>query len=166
MPCTVRALRDGELRLYVDIVNASVAGLAASHYSAEAIRGWLVPTTEQTLADLAANPDHEIRLIAELDGRPAGIGALVLERSELLACYVLPAAARRGVGTALVAEIEARARASGLDHLRLSASLNAEPFYAALGYEVRERSDVVLPNGHRLAAVWMRKRLTPIAPPP
>ena len=159
MACVVRALRDDELRSYIEIVNNSIMGLAASHYAAEVIQNWLVPITDQTLTDLTMNEDHEIRLVAELRGQLAGIGALVVERSELRACYVLPSVARQGVGRALVNEIEAVARANGLEHLELAASLNAEPFYAALGYCVRERSDVALRNGFRMDAVWMRKKL-------
>jgi len=84
---------------------------------------------------------------------------LILERSELRACYVSPHAARRGCGSALVREIERLARENGLMRLELAASINAEPFYLALKYEVRERSEVVLGNGHRMAAVWMEKNL-------
>lgn len=51
------------------------------------------------------------------------------------------------------------AREQGIAHLDLAASLNAQAFYRALGYLVRERSDVRPRNGHRLPCVWMRKRL-------
>jgi GNAT superfamily N-acetyltransferase len=69
------------------------------------------------------------------------------------------AAAQRGCGSALVREIERLAKEHGLSRLELAGSLNAEPFYASLGYEVKERSDVALPNGHRLPCVWMEKAL-------
>jgi hypothetical protein len=39
--------------------------------------------------------------------------------------------------------------------------VNAEPFYAALGYEAGERGDHILRSGLRMAAVKMRKVLTP-----
>ena len=118
-----------------------------------------MPITDDNLRDLQTNVDQEIRLIAELEGQPVGIGALVVEHSELRACYVHPDAARHGVGTAIVHEIERLAKEHGLSQLQLAGSLNAEAFYVALGYSVRERSDVVLGNGHRMAAVWMEKRL-------
>jgi putative acetyltransferase len=159
MPITVRPLRPDEGRMYLEIVNSAIRGLAVSHYSPDAIEGWVVPVTDQTIRDLMLNRDHEIRLVADLDGQPVAIGALVLERSELRACYVSPDAARRGCGSALVREIERLARANGLTRLDVAASINAEPFYAAHGYEVRERSEVVLGNGHRLAAVWMGRTL-------
>jgi putative acetyltransferase len=156
---TVRPLQPDEGRIYLEIVNCAIRGLAVDHYSDEAIEGWIVPVNDETLRDLMRNDDHEIRLIAELDGEPVAIGALVLERSELRACYVSPNAARKGCGSALVREIERLARVNGLTRLELAGSLNAEPFYVALGYRVRERSHVMLPNGHRMAAVWMEKDL-------
>jgi putative acetyltransferase len=159
MPIRVRPLRNDEARLYLQIVNSAIRGLAVNHYAPDVIEGWVVPVTEETLADLIANADHEIRLVAEVDNAPAGIGALVLDRSELRACYVSPHAARRGCGSALVREIERLARDNGLTRLDLAASINAELFYAAHGYQVRERSDVVLRNGHRMPAVWMTKAL-------
>lgn len=159
MSAVVRPLRAGELRTYLEIVARAIRGLATSHYSADAIEGWVPTITEESLRDVEANPDNEIRLIAEVDGAPAGIGALVLERFERRACYVVPEVARRGVGSAIVREIERIAVEHGLGHLELAASLNAEAFYASLGYHVRERSQVVLRNGHALACVWMEKDL-------
>ena len=51
------------------------------------------------------------------------------------------------------------ARTRGLTRLDVASSLNAEPFYARLGYQARHRRDIVLRNGHRLAAVLMDKSL-------
>ena len=83
----------------------------------------------------------------------------MLAESELRAVYVLPESARRGCGSALVREIERIARDNGLDRLTLHASLNAERFYADLGYGVLERTEVALPNAHRIAVVRMGKDL-------
>ena len=163
MAIVVRPLRAGELRLYLEIVNDAVRGLATGHYDAAAIAGWIVPLTGSVLADLGRNADREIRLLAELDGRPAGIGALVVERGELLACYVRPDAARRGCGSAIVRALEAIAREHGLSRLSLAASLNAEPFYTQMGYTAIERSHITLPNGHLLAAVHMTRELEPLS---
>lgn len=159
MPVTVRPLRDDELRLYLDIHERSIRGLAGSHYSQDAIEGWVVPPTDENIHRLTLNAEREIRLIAELDGRPVGIGALVLEESELRAVYVSPEGARRGCGSALVREIERIARSNKVARLTLDASLNAEQFYAGLGYNVVERTEVTLPNGHTMAAVRMEKVL-------
>jgi putative acetyltransferase len=160
MEIVVRPLRLGEERVYLEIVSRAISGLAAGCYPPDAIEGWLPRITEETLHELRLNTDGELRLLAEIDGRPVGIGALVPERSELRACYVIPEAARRGCGSAIVLEIERIARDRGLTRLELAGSLNAEPFYLSQGYRVRQRSDVVLRNGHRLACVWMEKELS------
>jgi putative acetyltransferase len=156
---TVRPLRADEGRIYLEIVNSAIQGLACSHYSPEVLAQWTVPINADTLRDLMLNTDGEIRLVAELDGTPAGVGALVVERSELRACYVHPSAARRGCGSALVRKIERLASEHGLSHLELAASLNAEAFYAAQGYAVRTRSDVRLRTGFVMQAVRMEKAL-------
>ena len=155
----VRLLRPHEVRAYLDIVARAVRGLAATHYPPETVEAWAPTLDDSTLHDVEANTDGEIRLIAELNGVPAGIGALVVEGSELRACYVVPEAARCGCGSAIVREVERIARAQGLTRLELAASLNSEPFYTSLGYRVRERSAVTLRNGHQLACVWMEKQL-------
>ena len=159
MPVAVRPLGSDEGRLFLEIHGASIRGLAAGHYPPEVIEAWQVRATDAAVRDFLENRDREIRLVAELDGEPVGIGALVLGTSELRACYVAPQAARRGCGSALVREMERLARENGLTRLELVASINAEPFYAALGYEVRERGEHVLRSGQRMAAVTMAKSL-------
>jgi putative acetyltransferase len=159
MDIVIRPLRDDEARIYLEIVNRAIRGLAVTHYAAEHLDGWAVSIDDATLADFARNDDGEIRLLAVGDGVPSGIGALVLATGELRACYVAPRAARNGVGTAIVREIERLARENGLTRLALSASLNAEPFYGRLGYHLINRSEITLRNGHRMPAVQMEKGL-------
>jgi putative acetyltransferase len=155
-------MRDDEARTFLEIHGRSVRGLAAEHYSAEVMAAWAGPAavTDEGVRHFLKNPDNEIRLIAELDGVPAGLGALVVANAELRACYVVPDAARRGVGSALVKEMERIAQDRGLTHLELHSSANAEPFYAALGYEAGERGEHVLRSGLRMEAVKMRKSLS------
>jgi putative acetyltransferase len=152
-------MRPGEGRTFWDIHTRAVRGLAAPYYSPEIIDGWAFRVTDEGIRRFLRNPDHEIRLIAELNGVPVGLGALVISELELRACYVVPEAARQGVGSALVREIERLARDHGLTELNLQSSINAEPFYIALGYAVVERGEHVLRSGHRMAAVRMRKGL-------
>jgi putative acetyltransferase len=161
MPVVVRPMRDDESRSFLDIQREAVRGLAADDYSPSVIEAWApLPVTDTAIAFFRVNHEDEIRLVAELDGELAGIGALVIADSELRACYVRPAAARRGVGSALVAEIERIARHHRLTHLQLHSSVTAEPFYRALGYLVQDRAEHVLASGERMAAVKMRKSLT------
>jgi len=129
-------------------------------YPPEVIEDWApVPITDAAVESILANPENEIRLVAEVDGEIAGMGALVIETRELRACYVVPGVARKGVGSAIVREIERIAREYGLRSLDLIASLTSEPFYSALGYEVLERGEHVLQSGRRMVCVEMEKVL-------
>jgi len=84
---TVRPLHPNEGLIFLQIHGRSIRGLAAGHYPEEVIDAWAVPLTEESRRGFLNNPDDEIRLIAELDGEPVGLGALVVDNSELRACY-------------------------------------------------------------------------------
>jgi putative acetyltransferase len=160
MPVIVRPMQAADARRFLEIHHEAVRGLAANHYPSDVIEAWAAPITDERLQRFVQNRDTEIRLIAERDGEPVGIGALVVSNSELRACYVLPSAARRGVGTAMVAEIERLAREHGLRELHLESSVNAEPFYVALAYRVETRGEHRIAPGVTMAAVTMCKELS------
>jgi putative acetyltransferase len=142
------------------LITPPVRGLAAKDYAPDVIDAWApLPILDQHVEKVRSNPEGESRLIAELDGRAVGIGCLIAEREDFRACYVTPEASRRGVGSAIVRAIEWAARERGAARLDVDSSITAEPFYAALGYEARERGERILANGRRMACVKMRKRL-------
>ena len=155
----IRPASHHDSREFLDIHHRSVHGLAVRHYTPDIIKAWAPPVSDDDVRNFERNDDGEIRLIAELDGVAVGIGALVVVDAELRACYVSPEAARQGVGSAIVSEIERIAKTHGLTQLTVQASINAEPFYEALGYEVIERGEHVLRGGQAMAAVKMTKKL-------
>lgn len=118
-----------------------------------------LPITQEHVARVLANPDGEIRFAAVAGEQMLGIGALVLDRCELRACYVAPNVARNGVGAKIVGEIEKTARDSSLDWLWLDSSLTAEPFYLQLGYVAAERRIHILGSGYPMTCIKMRKDL-------
>lgn len=148
-----------EGRTFLEMHSRSVRGHGAQCYSPEVLDAWAAKFDSAAVDEFLRNPDSEIRLIAEIDGTPAGIGAIVVSKSELRACYVVPEAARRGVGTAIVREIERIARQHALAELELLASVNALPFYETLGYRPEGQIQHILATGIRMAAIRMRKRL-------
>lgn len=86
-----------------------------------------------------ADPAREA-LVAERDGDVVGFGVAALSAGRVVAVYVDPEHHREGVGTALLRALEDGLRAAGTGTARLTASVNAVPFYEARGYEVRERT--------------------------
>ena len=155
----VRLVTPDDTRVFLDVQRRSVRGLAGEYYGRDVIDAWAAPVNEDEVREFERNTDGELRLIAEIDGAAVGIGALVAADGELRACYVVPEAARTGVGSAIVREIERIAKSLQVTQLILQASTNAERFYDTLGYRVIGRGEHVLPNGQRMAAVRMSKDL-------
>lgn len=60
MGVSIRLLRPHELCMYLDVVTRAIRGLAASHYSPEAIDGWLPRITDQSLQELTLNAEGEM----------------------------------------------------------------------------------------------------------
>jgi putative acetyltransferase len=137
-----------------------VRGIAAKDYALDVIEAWApLPLTSRLIAGVRTNPDSEYRLIAEIDGRIVGIAALVAGNNELRACYVAPEASGKGVGSALIREIERAALKQGVAFLEADSSLTAAPFYAGRGYQILGYGEHVLPNGQIMTCVKMRKDL-------
>jgi len=162
MPIEIRPMRNEDARAFLEVHRAAVHGTAAKDYPRAVIEDRAcLPITDEHIEGVRANRDREIRLLAEIDGEIVGLGAIVLATSELRACYVAPGAARKGVGSALVRQLERIAREHGVERLELDASLTSERFYVSLGYQVRERGEHVLRSGRRMACVRMAKCLSP-----
>jgi GNAT superfamily N-acetyltransferase len=156
----IREMRSKDAQAFLEVHHAAVRGIAVKDYPLAVIEAWApMPVTEDAIKLVLANSDKEFRLIAEIAGRIVGMGAAVFDKVELQACYVAPDAGRKGVGSALVKEIERAARERGAPRLELDSSVTAEFFYRTLGYEAVERGDHVLSNGQRMACVRMRKQL-------
>jgi GNAT superfamily N-acetyltransferase len=102
-------------------------------------------TPEQIAAQLVACAPVETAFLAEVDGRVVGMVCLRLlttvcdptPYAELTELFVEASARRLGVGRALVAHVEAQARARGAAELVLMTAwrnTDAHAFYHALGY--------------------------------
>lgn len=70
-----------------------------------------------------------------------------------------PGYTRRGIGRALYEACETQARRAGIERFECYASLNAEGFYVALGFERIETIDLELAGGKTLPAVWMTRSI-------
>jgi putative acetyltransferase len=153
-------MRPEDARAFLEVHHAAVRRLAADSYPLDVIEAWApLPITEEHVRFVRSNADREFRLVAELNREIIGIGCLLAQTYELRACYVSPTATRRGVGSAILREIERVAYDRGATRLGADSSLNAEPFYRSNGYGVRGRSEHILSNGVRMACIRMQKDL-------
>ncbi|SNY45606.1 GNAT family N-acetyltransferase [Paractinoplanes atraurantiacus] len=103
-------------------------------------------------------------LVVELDGHLAGMGGYrpgTDGTAEVLRVRVHPATRRRGIGRALMGELERRAARAGLTSLHLDTATNQPPamaFYRALGYREAGREHQA---GWTWTLVYYVKELAP-----
>ena len=88
------------------------------------------------------------------------IAVIVPTLNELRALYVDAQVAHRGVGSAILVELEALAVSAGCSELQMHASVNAEGFYRRYGYVSRERGVHKLVGGLEMPSVRMSKSLS------
>jgi putative acetyltransferase len=141
---------------------AAVHETASSSYAPAILDEWSGANIDQRIENWTTRPNAsaEITVVAELDGQIVGFGGLIPETRELCAVYVSPNLARRGIGTALMKEIEKIAESKGVLDLWLDSSLNAEKFYLAHGFERVSAGEHTLRSGMKMACIKMTKRLT------
>ena len=102
---------------------------------------------------------RELFRVAQDDSGVIGFGSIVPAALELRSLYVYAAAGQRGVGAALLAELEALAGTQGCAELNLEASLNSQGFYRRHGYLVIASATHTLADGSPLACIRMRKQI-------
>jgi GNAT superfamily N-acetyltransferase len=93
---------------------------------------WLANKTPETVAAWFASPTNHA-IVAERDGQLMGL-ALLTQAGKLALCYVEPGALRIGVGRALLAAVEAQARAWNIRKLALHSPASCATFYERHGY--------------------------------
>jgi GNAT superfamily N-acetyltransferase len=80
-----------------------------------------------------------------------------VDPARIRAFFVRPAWARRGLGRQIFERCRDAAAQAGFHELELLATLPGEPLYAALGFTVRERVPVRLPDGVELPCSRMSR---------
>src|SRR5277367_4747489 len=78
-----------------------------------------------------------------------------VDAAKVRAIFVHPAFARRGLGSLILATVEAAARAAGFTRYEMGSTLTGVPLYRRKGYVEVERIAVPLPNGEALPVVRM-----------
>ncbi len=144
------------MRVHVDAVTSIQTPL----YTAQEIQSWATPKQPESYEESIRNKEF---FVVEEGEAIVAFGVLNQNTSEVEAVYVAPSAGRRGIGLKVLETLEERARALGLEELRLNASLNAVPFYKSAGYLGHEESKYRLSTGVEIACVPMRKEIAPDA---
>lgn len=176
----LRVAHEGDVPALEALVEQSVRGLLARHYSPaqlEAAIGPVFGVDRQLIRD-------GTYYVVEYDGQPVACGGWsrrqavyggdrgrmgndaelnpMTDAARVRAFFVHPDWERRGIGRRLLAESEAAIRLAGFQKIELVATLAGEPLYAKNGYGVVERYEAPMPGGLTLAVVRMAKTLAAI----
>lgn len=113
-------------------VHVAAIGAVDGPYDDEQVLAWAsYPTPDRYPVEDAGSP----LFVAEADDEVVGFAELDPTEATVDKVYVHPDHAGRGVGRALLERVESAATERGLEELSVVASLNAVPFYEAVGYE-------------------------------
>ena len=138
---------------------ASIRAHCAGRYTPAQIEAWAGPKRPEWYTRAMAA--GEVMFVAESVGRIVGFAAL--DGGEVKAVYVAPGWTGRGVGSTLLAAVEADAVAGNVFEVHLESSLNAVDFYLARGYG-RVRDSIHRMGDVEIPCVTMRKGLSPQHP--
>ena len=122
------------------------------HYCAEAVRFFKDYHNEQAIR---RDAEEGCTIVLGRAGRILGAGTLVGD--EIRSVFVDPAFQRHGLGRLIMRHLEVWAAASGIDSIRLDASLPSKAFYDRLGYATVEAAFLEVENGRRLDFFRMQK---------
>ena len=154
----IRAAALGDRAAIWKLHTASIRQLCAKHYAADQVERWAGFLTPEHYTAVITDPRRQV-VVAEMAGKIVGFGQFHPDAAEVEAVYVDPEHAGVGVGSALMRHFEDRARQSSLPSLRLTATLNAVPFYRRQGFLVTGQGEHQHPSGIVLRFVTMAKTL-------
>ncbi len=139
----IRPYRPEDAEAIAALTLAAIRTGALRAYSPLQVEAWAARYSVQRLLDAAAKGD--VILVAP-DADDRAVAYTVLEAGghiDMLFCH--PDHTRRGLGLALLGEVELAARAQGADRLFTEASELARPVIARAGYDLCHRRDFAIP---------------------
>lgn len=134
---------------------------ARDHYTDEQLVQLAPPDPDaDAIPDAEFSDESRRPIVVERDGMIVGWGSVHLDANVLAATFVDPEYSGRGIGRAIVEELESIARREGIQRLVVPASLNAVGFYQALGFEKRGVRDAGGPETSEIPSVKLTKKLS------
>jgi putative acetyltransferase len=118
-----------------DVFIRSVKEVGSSYYSPELTADWIAEFSEAETEKIITSDEYYV-LVACLEGVVVGVGTICIPDSRIEHCYVSGAGARKGIGSKMLAVLEAKAIALGMTRVELESSDGAQNFYEKNGYRL------------------------------
>ena len=160
---SVRAARFEDVAAILRLIEDAIEHGCSEHYEGAQRRAIYLSYASQLFVD-AVGPFE--MLVAEIGGQLAAAAQVDLRDGALRALFVDAALQGHGLGRALLAAVERRARAAGCAQLRGAMSLNAVAFYARAGFRPCVGQASLVSAGVRVPVMWMEKALRGRGPVP
>ncbi|MCG6859323.1 MAG: GNAT family N-acetyltransferase [Salaquimonas sp.] len=162
----IRVALPADAESVTELLAASCPVLMAGAYDEAALKVALPAMTRAKSELLSSGTFY----VAEADdGELAGCGGWTRERpgtgetnprlAHIRHFATQPKWIGRGVGQALCNRCEEDARAAGISRFECHASLNAQGFYQALGFDTLRRFELAMGNGSSLPSILMQREL-------
>lgn len=131
MELKIRKACSGDAKAISQVIVAAVRESNAQDYPASVIESVVAHFTPERVVELL---EQRLVFVAVLDDEIVGTGAL--DGHAVRSLFVAPQQQRKGIGQALMGQIEKAALQRSVEALLVPASLTAESFYTRLGYRV------------------------------
>jgi len=154
-----KATIDDALTIFA-IRREAIRARCRDHYPWQDLEIWTSGEMSETFARRVADKFY----VAITPEQIVGTGMIDLATGKIDAVFVEPEYMGHGVGRAMMAYLEGLAISGGLQDIHLDATLNAAPFYRAMGFEGNDTAVYESSLGVSLACVPMIKRLGVVPP--
>lgn len=152
-----RLYQPGDLPGLIELYRETVHAVGAAHYTRQELTAWA--PDDLCPEDWAPRLTRNTGLVAEDEGALLGFAELSPDGAvDML--YVHKDHQGRGIASALLAELEARARDRGLTRLTTNASRAAKPFFLGRGF-ILVAAQTVVRRGVGIENFRMEKILEP-----
>ena len=151
----IRDYQDADSTALADIFTRAVRQIARRDYSPAQIAAWA--PEERDMTEFAARRGGKLTFVAEYKGKVAGFTDLDTE-GHIDMFYVSPDFQRRGIGSAMLRFVTARAQSDRVKRLHGEVSITARPVFERHGFKVVAYQTVET-NGQSLGNYRMEKLL-------
>lgn len=152
---TVRPYSPADAPTLLELFRSTIRRVNFRDYNAEQIAAWASDDIDPRA--WAARFENRYAIVAEIDGQQAGFTELEPD-GHIDRFYVSADHQRLGVGKALLGNIVAEARQSGIERLFAEVSITARPFFTSQGFSVVAQQTVVA-RGVEFVNLRMERRL-------
>lgn len=159
----VRRATESDVDGMADAHRDSILKLGSHYYMPAIVNEWAGVVSPALYLDAMTRGEVFFIATGGIAGRLSVLGfssdSVISGSTHGSSVYVRAAAARRGVGSRLLALAESFGSSRGATAVQIEASLGAVDFYKRHGFVETAHGEVALPSGFRMPCVFMRKEL-------